>query len=1302
MDGMKNRILFVALAMVAALRTDAARFDLEWNASYDTAVPYEVELDCAKLAKAGAKGSFAVFARSAAGERELAAKILPGRRDGVVALRFSVPPGTTALSCETGRPAVTVAESASEDNIFADALAPGATARWQMEKKTVRITPKGKGLLFRNMSTTGTYVSYTADVPPDAAGRPVRLELDVASRSGLTWGGFIYVRQYGADGKELPTPVVDPRWTSHMRPPDKLTRYREGGRLHPAARKVSVRLELRGVYTSFDNHGMPLKDRYAQMGVLEVSHLALRPAAELPFPRYDDACFADGVSGAPHDMALALGGAEGRGLFYATRGLATWTCMYAPRREEELFFPSGDGTAEAWFRPSKWPAKDKVTLMEASHHNLPKRSPKAMRGDIMSLCYTPKSRLLEFRLMDMQDRVFRAGAQVDFPTGVWTHVALQWTAGGAAELFVGGRRVASVSTEGFAPLDLEGSEWPADSHACECYIGGGFRNMRDLKEAVREGMPLFEGAADLWRISTGKRYKDGFTPARTFACDASTRALFTFDRSFDGVSGGGDAFISGSYRALRDRVCHTFDLGGKSVRYLPAEIRPECDPAKALQGDNYPVVPGAAEFRSARATESRSAVLEPGGTLDVDVAGTPYMDFIEIANVSDTPLVYPIALNEGDIDPRSFGDFADTMRMDGLSDRDRANRIFQYVLGASDYFMNHTAYFPPDNDTPGNIEYQALTMLNAYCGFECGPLNNMTANLFACAGGCPASQTGGYGHSFEQVFYDGKNHIYDLSARKFFPAMDNETTECLGEAEVQPGSFHRIGDNPDHFIRQGGTRATAAQTPAYREKVALTLRPGERFRAWFDNDGQVNDLQCHPVIAGNGRAIKEDYSARTHAKPQSDRWRIFRLNRFFPQYGSGYIVCEAAPDAANPAFTHVSKTDFVYRVSSCYPIVAARYRARLKDGTCAKVQLRTDGKTWRDISDAPLRYEVRARHAYSVRFLAAPEDVAAFCAATEVQLNARIFPGRLRTGANRLTLKAQKGGPTRLTVQWRRAVKEIAVKGGVHSGGIPGAEHQLVALDPDKGSLALDVTGASADAVAKTHGGLSAALRDGRLTLTAEKGFRGLTAVDVIDGDAVRQLTVLVCPGVRLVTADALALEGGAKLLPAGAGRVQPCVMLASATNAAVASFSAAPAGKWLMFTLDRFESHPADLHAAGLVAAIPGVAATHPCAWPVNDATSYYKANFGRRGGRAEFKWDFPFQPGTAYFPHAMRIFDAKEPFGSVRIAATGAFPAGVELAAVLLVPHVDEEMFCDLQKVLCGLNCQPWRVTPGAAEVR
>jgi len=47
-----------------------------------------------------------------------------------------------------------------------------------------------------------------------------------------------------------------------------------------------------------------------------------------------------------------------------------------------------------------------------------------------------------------------------------------------------------------------------------------------------------------------------------------------------------------------------------------------------------------------------------------------------------------------------------------------------------------------------------------------------------------------------------------------------------------------------------------------------------------------------------------------------------------------------------------------------------------------------------------------------------------------------------------------------------------------------------------------------------------------------------------------------------------------------------------------------------------------------------------------------------------------------------------------AARISLEWNATAGAELAAVLLTPYVDEEFHCNLQKVLGGLNCQPWRV--------
>ena len=96
--------LFFAAACAAAFQLWAApvRMPLEWNPTYDTSVPYEVEISPAKLQKlAGADPSagFAVTAQTAAGAKQLDVVTLPGRVKGTVRLRFTVPEKTTSLSC---------------------------------------------------------------------------------------------------------------------------------------------------------------------------------------------------------------------------------------------------------------------------------------------------------------------------------------------------------------------------------------------------------------------------------------------------------------------------------------------------------------------------------------------------------------------------------------------------------------------------------------------------------------------------------------------------------------------------------------------------------------------------------------------------------------------------------------------------------------------------------------------------------------------------------------------------------------------------------------------------------------------------------------------------------------------------------------------------------------------------------------------------------------------------------------------------------------------------------------------------
>ena len=1284
---MKDMIVpgLAGAALLSALAASSAEMTLEWNAHYDTSVPYEVEISPAKLERLGVMGRGTGFAVRTDG-KPLRFSAFEGKAAGTVDLRFAVPKGTRKLTCEPGKGRLRTVDVQQVDNLFAGALS--SPAKWKAPA-ALKVSAADGGLLFHNTRGEGVATIDVA-VPENLAGRPVRFEIALGGRSRLTWANRVWMTQFDASGKELPEPVIDPRWQSHMRPPDKDIVVREEGRFHPQARSARLFVSLRNPDTPVDNYGMPLKDRSWNEAKLLVTRLALRGAAALPFPRFCDSRFAAGVSGEPDDSAIALGG--DRAFWYATRSSAVWAAFSenVQQRDESLvFFPSGAGTCEAWFRPASWPKDATVTLFEGSHHNVNRwKGPQAGRRVLFEVSY--RAGRIGFYWKDMKDREFRGEAACELPAGAWSHVACQWTPGGRGEIFVNGRRALEVALDGFAALDLVNEERPNDCHVCECYLGSSYRNSRN-SEVPGSKFPIFDGAVDLWRVSTGARYRDAFTPAKALAADADTRALFTFDRSFDGVSGGGARFVSGTSFALTDRVAHELEFGGRTLQYWPKDILPENDPRVVLDPLNYPRMPTVEDFHAARTRHRGSFDLKPGDTFVFEAPKGALSDYVQIENTGSRTLLYPTVLNAGDIDPRSFGDIADTLCAKPMDDRGRVNRVFQFLLGASDYFMNHNCIIRPGTEKGDDVEYMALKMLNGYCGFECGPLNNMAANLFACSARCPSGQTGGYGHSFEQVFYDGKNHIYDLSAQEFFPAMDNETAAYLGEDAVQPGIHNRLGSTADHFIRMSTRSCGWVQTPSYQAKVAMTLRPGERFRVWFDNNGKVNNLQCSGQTT-RGTMRKEDYTARVGAVP--GQWPIYRINRFFPHYGNGFLEWRGRPTAANPAFTAADAASFCYDVKSCYPIVFARYVATLKDGSVAKTRISGDGgRSWRDLPSGDLDYEVMSRQEYLVKVMAPMDEVADFSALTEVMVNVRIFPGRLRDGRNTLTFKAEEGDAARVTLQCRANARPIVVRGGVYSGAIPGAEKQVVLLDP-AGTLELPVEGLGPKARVKGLGGVEARLRGDRLVVSAGTLKRGFGGVRLGDGNVFKDLTVLVCANARLVTASEFRLKGSATLEPAGADRVQPCAMFrAGDKGGATVPFARLPAGRYSVMTLNRFPSHPDGWLAPWLVCRVPGAEGTFTCGAPANDSCNFFKARFGQKGGRANFKWDYAIDPKTTYYCRMMNVFEmpAAE---SVSIESWSKSADGVELAAVLVVPTDDEEFYCDLIKMLSGLNTQPLRV--------
>lgn len=1296
---------------VAAVRPgNPLVFPLEWNGRRDVSVPYEVEVSTNKLAtRVGLKpnAGLVVRALSADGARDLKTTLLPGRTEGCVFLRFAVPAGTTGLVCRAqGRAAV--ADPERTDNLLAGALS--TSDGWKATPR-LKVTQVADGELAFDVLAAGD-PEATRDVPVPTAlrGQPVRFEAGVANASDWSCRMNLRVLQLDADGRRLPESVVDRRWTGLMLPARWRGRFVECGLLHPAAATVRVSLSVGGKNRPYDRYGLPVLRPEATMPSVRLSALVLRPAATLPFPKYDDANFAPGVSGAADDGAIRLGGSEARTFWYQTRSSASWSDGAQLRDERQVFFPSGAGTVEAWFRSDWKPTPDAagdgtrncpIVLFQSyqSYH----RYYNAGKGVMLQLAYRPQPGRLELALQDRFGTKYDGGVAARLPAGTWCHLAVQWAPGGVAEVFVDGCRALALPIPKWRAVDLGDRtiENPNDAGGLEFYLGSSWRSARGAAK-VDPARPLFEGEADALRISTGCRYVGDFAPARTFGVDGDTRALFSFDRTFDGVSGGGVGRIPGTTQAWgAGRVARDMRVGGRAVPYWPKGVLPENDPAVVLETDNYPDLPTPTDFEALRRPFRKTAQLRPGESFDFDCPESVTTDFVEIANESDRPLAYPVVLNAGDVDPRSFGDLADTLGLEGLSGRAKANRVFGFVLSSMDYFMNHTAMFRPGSDEPSNVEYQSMLMFNGYCGFECGPLNNLAANLFVEVAGLPAAQTGGYAHSFQQVFYGGKNHIYDVSVRKFFPAADNETAAGLGEADDECGIFPRLGVRAEYFVRKS-TRGHGVQSPGCFPKIGVTLNPGESFRVWQVNAGNGNDLITKAKTGpyrGSASRWRPDAAALCHAG--TEKMFLQRTERFFPHALSGFIRYDGVPSAGNPAFGEIAEDSFCYRVSGGgYPIVQAAYAATRRDGTSVALEISTDGgRTFRPL-ESPADYAVRARSAYLVRVKAPIRDIANFSASTEVLLNPRIYPGRLKPGRNRLTLRATAGAGARVTVQGRVPAGRLAIPAAVSSGAVRGAETLFFAFDPATNPV-LEVQGVSSRATVRTTDGLRATLADGHMTLSADPPPEGarFAFATISDGGAEKTLTVLFGAGVRFALARNATCTGGARWLgpdatsPQARGRLMP-----ARHNAEVAfRFDPLPAGRYAVLNLNRFRNADGPLgeqpfHDTNCLRMLwPGLKSTDAGS-VCNLGCSFKRARFGRPGEPANFKWDYPWQEGTSY------------PYTPIRVAS---YPAGdgvrfrswsnsetVEVVAVLVVPDPSRDLRCTLTKILCGLNCDPARI--------
>lgn len=1270
----------------------AATFPLEWNEGNDVSVPYEVEMSPKKLGLSGS-GRYSVLADG----KEIAASLLPGKSEGAIRLRFRVPKGTHSLSCSVREGSMPV--DAAANDIFANVL--GSASRWSFAGGTKR--PAEGGMEFQ-LKSGDAAATCEAAVPGEFAGHEVQFEVEVENTGRFPSPSNIFIDQYDAEGRLLPETVNDPRWTSHLRPPGVRQRMVNPGRLHPKAKKLRFVATLAAPHLEWDEYGEPIKEGTDTSSRLRITRLVLRPGALLPFPKYADDNFAAGASGQSGDYSLRLGGERCNAACYQTRSWASWAGSETRkpgtaelRDEKSVFFPSGAGTCEAWFKP-EWPSgqKEAVHLFSGERHLSRNSAVKVVRDPVLDLTYAPALKELRFSRMDVAGKTFEGRATVDIPAGEWVHVAVTWKPGDVACVWIGGRHVLSASLEGFKALDLASAKCPSDEDVMELYIGCESRQTRRSERmASSGGANLFSGLVDNWRVSTGVRYAGKFSPSREFRVDGDTRALFTFDRSYSGVSGGGFGWIPLTFYSTKDRVEHRLATDGGFIQYYPESINADVDPLAVFDIQNYRKLPTARDFLAGRRRMGRDFNVKPGDKVSFEAGRDAVADYFEIANNGRDPIVNPFVVGKGEVDTRSWGDMRDSLFPEGgMSPKDRADRAFQFMLSASDYYMTHQAYFPFDGgDRCSDIWFQALCVLNSYCGFECGPLNNMTKNLFACSAGLPATMTQGYAHTFEQVFYGGKNHVYDLSAQKFFPAFDNETAAELCEMDEQPGLMMRGYGKPDHFIRNG-SRTDIANAAPFMRKFGFTLNPGERFRAWWDNNGEGNDLIIgHQVERTPFRKFCLDYTDKVHADRRLTRYPVCRSHRYIPHYGNAFLEFDGRPDESNPAFSK-SEDGFAYHVRSPYPVVAAEYRAVRKSGGEARLEISTDcGKTYRPLPSGLLRYEVRARHDYWVRVCEPAAAIERFSASTEVQVNSRVLPGRTKPGMNEFLFKG-RGGQAKVSFAWHVPEGRIEVGGALHFGTVPGAERALVVCDPSLGQMRRQLSGVSAKAAAKAVGqgakDVSVSVSNGALVVSAKPGAKGFYAFVVEDCGREKPFDLLVCEGARLVCAADFTPVANAELVRAGGDLVQDALVFREAGAKATARFPSAK-GRFAVMPLYRTASGSYDHRLMSRLKIEMG-GKLIGCACPVDDPCNYLKAMYGEKGGRANWKWDFPIYPGSWY---QMLVPDLLETDSmTVTRWGPGSRLEEVELAAILMVPDPDFDLQGDLIRTLCGLNTQRGKV--------
>lgn len=227
------------------------RIPLDWDPKRPADRPYEVTFNVAHMARAGlvakspfpayaSANAYAVEAKVGGKWQEVKVRPLAHLDETRLTLRFRVPEGTTELEMvgDVSR-RFSPRDTTGEENLFRHVIDVSASDRWTAEGGATRRFVK-EGVMIVGAGT----VRGEATVPEGAAGKPVKLELDIFGGGTEESSATVRLVQLDASGAPLAASVVE--GLANAYPAGKAVFHRVNGVIDRRAKRLVLEIAPSG------------------------------------------------------------------------------------------------------------------------------------------------------------------------------------------------------------------------------------------------------------------------------------------------------------------------------------------------------------------------------------------------------------------------------------------------------------------------------------------------------------------------------------------------------------------------------------------------------------------------------------------------------------------------------------------------------------------------------------------------------------------------------------------------------------------------------------------------------------------------------------------------------------------------------------------------------------------------------------------------------------------------------------------------------------------------------------------------